>query len=455
MASRIAPSFEEMSADWAWEAFEPASLTPRQIAHFYRRASFGAHPDQRREANGISPRELVGKHLPPFDLEDEFAQEMKIFARRVSRAGDAKQLSAWWLHRLLHSPRPLHERLILFWHGHFATGADKVDDSVAMLNQHQAIRKLAWGKFEPLVLAISRDPAMLNYLDSATNSKTHPNENFARELMELFCLGVGNYSERDIQQVARCFTGWQVNRGKFRFNPYQHDDNTKSFLGAEGTFGGDDAVRIILAQPAAPRFIARKLTRWLVADALLPDKLIDPLAKQLHENDFEIAPVVETILASNLFYSDAAIGGKIRSPIELGVGLMRTLGARGNMNTLANKLGELGERPFYPPNVKGWEGGRDWINSQTLLGRANLVRAIIRSDEVSYTDGSFENFVNQHLSSKSNELVDDLIELLLAVDPPATVRPQLVAAIEQAPNRTEGAKRVIEAISLMPEFHLN
>ena len=186
---------------------EQTSLSRRQIAHFFRRAGFGAHPDELKGVADFTPAELAQKHLPPFPGDDDFTNEMQTFARVVAAGGNVKALTAWWLHRMLHTPRPLAERLVLFWHGHFATGADKVDDVVSMLTQHKTIRKHAWGKFEALVQAISRDPAMLLYLDSASNSKTHPNENYAREVMELFCLGVGNYTEKDIQEVARCFTG--------------------------------------------------------------------------------------------------------------------------------------------------------------------------------------------------------------------------------------------------------
>lgn len=455
MAGEQPQTLSQVNADWAWRTYEPKELTPREVSHFFRRGGFGAHPDEKANASGLSATELAEKHLPPYPADDDFAREMQSFAKLVAAGGNVKSLTAWWLHRMLHSPRPLAERTTLFWHGHFATGADKVDDIVSMLNQHNTIRKHAWGKFELLVQAISRDPAMLLYLDSATNSKTHPNENYAREVMELFCLGVGNYTEHDIQQVARCFTGWQITRGKFRFNPYQHDNDTKSFLGQSGNFDGDDAVRIIIAQPAAARFICHKLCRFFIADGDLPPAVIESLAEQLRKSDFTIEPVINTILTSNLFYSDLAIGGKIRSPIEVGIGLMRSLGARNNMNLLADRMEDLGERPFYPPNVKGWEGGRNWINSQTLLGRANLVRFILRNNETKFTEGSFDHFAAKYLAGDAAATVEKLTALLLAVQPPASAKEQLQQVVANAPNSAEGAKRAIEAMSLLPEFHLN
>ena len=246
-----------------------------------------------------------------------------------------------------------------------------------------------------------------------------------------------------------------ITRGKFRFNPYQHDNNEKSFLDATGNFDGDEAVRIILKQPAAATFICKKLARCFVADADLPADTIESLAAQLRQNDFTIEPVVRTILTSNLFYSDLAIGEKIRSPIEVGIGLMRCLGARNNMNNLANQLENLGERPFFPPNVKGWEGGRNWINSQTLLGRSNVIRSILQSGETKYADGGFENFVSKHLAGDAATTVEKLSTLLLAVEPPESAKEELIDLVANSANPAQGAKRAIEAMSLLPEFHLN
>ncbi len=357
---------------------------------------------------------------------------------------------------MLSTPHQLLEKLTLFWHGHFATSAAKVQDARLMLAQNQLLRHHALGRFDELVQGISRDPAMLIYLDSTTNRKAHPNENYAREVMELFCLGEGHYTEQDIRELARCFTGWQVKRKKFRFSRYQHDFGPKTIFGHTGNLGGEDGVRLVLERPAAPRFIARKLVRFLVFDEPeVPDRLIEPLAQQLREDDFHVAPVVARILGSQLFFSHHAIGRKIRSPVELACGLLRSLEATTNTYRLSERLTEVGQALFYPPNVKGWDGGRTWINSSTLLGRANLVHDLLRNEKTRFAEGSVGDLLERHGVDEPAQVVDWLCELLLAVPIPEEVRHQLVElAQDKSQQRTEGIITVIHTMSTLPEFQL-
>jgi uncharacterized protein (DUF1800 family) len=357
--------------------------------------------------------------------------------------------------------------MTLFWHGHFATSAAKVDHSRLMLEQNELLRKNALGKFGPFVKAMSRDAAMLIWLDAATNRKVRPNENYARELMELFCLGVGNYTEADIKQVARAFTGWEVVRKRFRFNQFQHDTGIKTILGQRGNFGGDDAVRIVLAQPAAARFIVRKLVRYFVSEEpVLSDALIEPLVKELRASDFDIGKTVTTMLSSQLFFSDHVRGRIVRSPVNLGVGLLRSLEAHGNINKLSQGFQQLGQAVFYPPNVKGWDGGRSWINSSTLLGRANLTRQILLDEEARFGGGKLADLLDQYNVTGAKETVAWLLELLVAVDIPISVRAQLVRIVEGASSikvgrgiktgadRSRRTANAIHAISTQPEFQL-
>ncbi len=204
--------------------------------------------------------------LPNNRESTEFRSTADALAEATLAGGDPTKLSAAWVYRLLYTPNQLLEKTTLFWHGHFATGAEKVKDARMMWNQNQLLREHALGNFGDLVHQISQDPAMLIYLDSAINRKAHPNENFARELMELFCLGEGNYSESDVLELARCFTGWEIKNKKFRKNRYQHDSDEKTVLQQSGDFDGEDGVRIVLEQPAAERFLARKLYRFFVSD---------------------------------------------------------------------------------------------------------------------------------------------------------------------------------------------
>ena len=280
--------------------------------------------------------------------------------------------------------------------------------------------------------------------------------------MELFCLGVGNYTERDIQEVARAFTGWELRLGRFQFNRFYHDPRPKSFLGRTGPFDGDDAVRIVLDQPAAPRFLARKLFKYLVADEPeLPANLLEPLAQMIREFDFDMGRVVQTICRSNLFYSPHSVGRKIRSPVEFAVGLLRSLQGTTNVYRLAEGLKDLGQAVFYPPNVKGWDGGRTWINSSTLLGRANLTQQLLRAEETRFAGGKglAEVFrssgVDLEASGSGEQLIDHLTELLLAVPPSPAVRASLIDLADQKITPADKRlARVLHALCALPEYQL-
>jgi uncharacterized protein (DUF1800 family) len=276
--------------------------------------------------------------------------------------------------------------------------------------------------------------------------------------MELFTLGVGNYTERDIKEVARAFTGYEVLGDVFRFDPSQHDTGRKSFLGRSGDFGGDDAVRIILEQPAASRFIARKLIRFLVLDEpTAPDALVEPIAKDLREHEFQIGRIVQRILSSNLFFSENAVGRKVRSPVEMAVGLLRALEGTTNLVQLAQGTADVGQSLFQPPNVKGWDGGRAWINSSTLLGRVNLVGKILSASETRFgaSDGGLASAIGV-AGATATDAVDRLLELLLAVRIPSAARDSLIdLARDDGRDRDVVLREVIHAMSALPEFQLS
>ncbi len=444
-------SLNNIDPAWAWSKFTPSDEQPWDFAaaaHLLRRSGFGASWREIESAAAKSPAEAVAALCEPGDASLQFEEEMAPLDTNVLAAGNAEGLPPWWLYRMLHSPDPLLEKLTLFLHGHFATSAAKVNDVRMMFAQHQLFRRYARGKFGPLVQAISRDPAMLVYLDSTTNRKTHPNENYAREVMELFCLGTGNYTEQDIQELARSFTGWEVHRKKFTFNKYEHDEGQKTILGHTGNFGGDEGVDIVLAQDASPRFIAGKLFRFFVCDEPAPPRpLIEPLARQLRQGGFNISEVVKTILGSQLFFSPHAVGKKIRSPVELGIGLLRSLEGKTNLNELDQRLGTLGQRPFYPPNVKGWDGGRTWINSATLLGRANLVRELL-------SDIQLEKLPAQAGAASPEAIVDWAIQLLVAVPVADDARASLVELAKRQPEGQPGVANIVHAVGALPEFQL-
>ena len=328
--------------DWAWATYEPSSQTPwdvRAAAHLYRRAGFGATPAELDTAVKAGPMNAVQTLLSETTEPQSYLTQMSSLADASLATGNPERLSAWWAYRMLSTPAQLLEKMTLFWHGHFATSAEKVQDAELMFVQNQLLRKFAVGDFAGLLLEISRDPAMLVYLDSASNRKAHPNENFAREIMELFCLGEGNYTEQDIRELARCFTGWEVKRRKFRFNRYQHDSGTKSVLGDSGTFGGEEGVGIVVGQDSAALFIAAKLVKYFVMDEPQPSpELLAPLANFLRDQDMQIGPTVQKLLSSNLFYSKHSVGRKVRSPVELAIGFLRTLDGSTDSYKLAEAL---------------------------------------------------------------------------------------------------------------------
>ena len=449
---------EKIDAAWAWSPYQPSPERPWNLAraaHLLRRAGFGANWNELQAAVDRAPEE-VASQLVAGTEPDSFRREVDELAQAMVNTGDVRNLASVWLYRMLATPRPLLEKMTLFWHGHFATSAAKVDDVTLMLNQNRLLRQHALGQFEPLVQGISRDPAMLIYLDSTTNRKAHPNENYAREILELFCLGEGHYTEQDIQELARCFTGWQVKRKKFRFNRYQHDFGTKTIFGHKGELGGEDAVRIVLDQPAASRFIARKLIRYFVFDEPTPSPaLVEPLAGQLRDNDFQFAPVVQRILGSQLFFSEHAMARKIRSPMEFACGLLRCLEGTTDTFRLAEQLADLGQSVYFPPNVKGWDGGRTWINSSTLIGRANLVHGLLHEGKTRFAKGSLTELVESHAIDGPDETVDWLCQLLLAVPPPNGTRDRLVQLLASpGGDQEQRIANVIHAMGTLPEFQL-
>lgn len=453
-----AGQLNEVDRDWAWSIFEPSNACPwdlRSAAHLFRRAGFGGSPSQLEQALQRSPETLVHELVTAGARDDAFEQEADALARTILASGDPQRLSAAWTYRLLHTPNQLLEKVTLFWHGHFATGAQKVQNAKMMWDQNQLLRADALGDFAVLTQAIAQDPAMLVYLDSTTNRKSHPNENFARELMELFCLGEGNYTESDVQQLARCFTGWEIKNDKFRKNRFQQDRGSKTVLGQVGRFDGEDGVRIVLEQPAMALFICRKLVRFFICDEPeLSDTLLEPLAEQFRESDLQIEPLVQRILSSNLFFSEHSLARKIRSPVELTVGLLRSLDGTTGAIQLAEGLAKLGQGLFFPPNVKGWDGGRAWINSSTLLGRANLIQRILMHESTRFQGVALSDYLDELGLKTPADTVQWLEEHLLAVPLSHATRQRLVQELESGGDSERRLLATVHTLATLPEFQL-
>ena len=444
---------------WAWLPFEPTSDHPWNqalAAHLFRRAGFGADLATLDAAVKQRPAEVVEQLVLQNTEADDFRAAADSLAETVLAGGDPKQLAAAWVYRLLFTPNQLQEKMTLFWHGHFATGAEKVQDARMMWNQNQFLRQHALGDFHELAQKISQDPAMLVYLDSAINRKAHPNENFARELMELFCLGEGNYSEKDVLELARCFTGWEVKSKQFRKNRYQHDTEAKTILGQSGDFDGEDGVRIVLEQPQLEQFLARKWFRFFVCDEPQPSaELLQPLADTFRKHDLQIAPTLTVLLQSNIFFSQHALGRKIKSPAELVLGTMRSLHATTNTQLLASGLLAIGQGLFYPPNVKGWDGGRTWINSSTLLGRANLFAKILENDATRFDGKSLTESLNSLDVRTADAAISHFAKCLSAVPLSDVTKSELREAYQnQAGDEEQKLRSLLHAITSLPHSQL-
>jgi len=392
-----------------WKA-EPGRWDAEMAAHLYRRAGFGSTTDEVNAALSVGPEKTVlgllryGRipdDLPTMEFgdltgataplgkkgggglnqarkaaiyRDMTPEQRRAFFNLDQTAQRAKleEMKLWWLDRMVKTKRPLEEKMTLFWHGLFVSSAVTVKNSYVLSKQNDLLRHYATGNYKSLALAVSQDPAMLMYLNNNENKKAHPNENYARELMELFTLGIGNYTENDIKESARSFTGWTNQGDEFYFNKADHDIGPKTFLGRTGNWTGEDIVNIIFEQPACSKYIATRLLKFFGADDP-PAEIVEALAKVVVDNQYEISPVVGTLFASKWFYSEDVMLRQIKSPVQLVVGSLKALGLGiTDPRQVDNAIKLMGQELFNAPTVKGWDGGRAWINTSTLFARYNL-----------------------------------------------------------------------------------
>lgn len=393
-------------------------------AHLLERAGFGATPEEIASFAAMTPDaavdlivnyEQIADTLPPFqhsgiwdeamladvdlhlrfdDVMEKAAEVGEVYGEVVREEGPRKlqditdalyykylssnrewqRVAQWWAERMLTTPRPLEEKMTLFWHGHFATEELKNDDYRLMLQQNMTLRQLATSNMSSLLIAMSKDPAMLLYLDNRLNVKGHANENYAREILELFSLGIGNYTENDIKEAARAFTGWRNQGLTFIDDRAQHDEGMKTVFGQTGNWDGEDIVDLILQQEAAGEFIAGKMYRFFVRDEI-SDQMLDELAARLRDDNYALKPFLRALFLSQDFYSEPSMGTQIKSPVQFLVSTYRKLGLEKIPGTpyfpAATNL--LGQALGNPPNVKGWDGGRAWLNPSTILLRNNLI----------------------------------------------------------------------------------
>jgi hypothetical protein len=390
MSNEVLPPLSQADPVKAWQPWEPTAADPWNLkwaGHLYRRAGFGGSPKELHEAVTKGLSATLDGFLKP-DPAELTAWESQVKANGASTARTTFQLRAWWIYNILWSEFPLKEKMVLFWHNHFATSIAKVQQQRLMCEQNLMLRKHALGNFRNFLLDIGKDRAMLVWLDSNSNVKGKPNENYARELMELFSLGVGHYTENDVREAARAFTG-RTSDEEEPFDSEAHDDGSKTVLGQAGNWNGDDIVRIVLEQPVAAQFIVAKLYRYFISEtAAPPDSLLEPLANSFRKSDYDIGALVDTMIRSRHFFSGYAYRQRIKSPVEFVVGAVRALWKplKEDDNNdehrvvepkmLITPLEAMGQELFAPPNVKGWPGGKAWLNSATMLARHNFAQNV-------------------------------------------------------------------------------
>ncbi len=372
-----------------WGLYTPSVEMPwnvQRVVHLHRRATFAATwRDVRRDLEdgpqASIDRILAGK-LGGHGDPDFFAQTADALADSAMGSGDPGRLKAWWVYRMLNSPDPLTERLTLLWHNHFATSNLKINDLAVMRRQNEILRRHARAPFGILLRAVLRDPAMLIWLDASGNRRSQPNENLARELMELFTLGIGQYTEKDVKEAARALTGWTLEGGAFKDDVSQHDGGEKTILGRTGRWNGDDLVQMLLDHPATAQRLAWRVCNLLMGEGTVRSTAVAELAEGMQARNLDIGWAVETVLRSQAFFAPANLRSRVLEPVAYVVGAARALEitqpAPSSM-ILADWCGRLGQDPFYPPNVGGWPDGRSWISPHTMIGRANFAAALVET----------------------------------------------------------------------------
>lgn len=372
----------------------------KHIKHLYARAGFGITFADLHDKENWSIKKSVRKlfkaseKVQPIaavteniDLRRKSYKELTDDEKRMlnqDRNKQEKALNDAWIKQMSTTDAQLREKMTLFWHNHFACN---VGNSYYEQELNNIERANALGNFKTMLLQVSQTPAMLQFLNNQQNQKNHPNENFARELMELFTLGRGHYTEQDVKESARSFTGWAYNGkdGTYRFNQYVHDNGIKTFLGQTANFCGEDIINIIVSNKQTAIFICTKLYRYLVNE--VPDDAhIAEMADVFYKSNYEITPLLKFVFQSDWFYDEKNIGNLVKSPVEFLVGLNRQFYINyQNPDVLMQFQRTLGQVLFRPPNVAGWPGGRSWIDSSSLMYRMKIPSTILNAGVIDFT----------------------------------------------------------------------
>ncbi|MBD1395879.1 DUF1800 domain-containing protein [Pontibacter sp. JH31] len=462
----------------------------RKLQHLYWRAGFG--PTYRQENAPGSIKQAVrqmlrdAQHQQPLlqpayrPLEEGQNSMLDANARlkqQRERRQSIEQLNYTWLNQMVTAREQLREKMTLFWHGHFAC---RLREPGLMQLQNNTLRQHALGKFPDLLLAISKDPGMLQFLNNQQNRKRSPNENFAREVLELFTLGRGYYTEQDIKEAARAFTGWGYNaKGEFVFRERQHDAGPKTFMGHTGNFTGEDILKLVVQNPQTATFITQKLYTYFVSD--LPDTpRIAKLSAWFYKSGYDISGLLERMFTAKWFYEPALAGAKIKSPVELLVGLQRQFAvAYADSRSPYVLQRALGQELLQPPNVGGWPGGRNWIDSSTLAYRLRIGPALLQdaalavylkpdddSEPSKPTNGRKDGLriarakasivgLEKRLEKVSDDaLVSSISQLLLQVPLKPETKQLIEQGIPATASRTEKIHQIAQYMLSLPEYQL-
>ncbi len=433
-------------------------------AHLLNRAGFGGTPEEIEHLVKLGPDHAVAylvdfEKIPDTTTNPDWAKPDPARMERLRQARDADpevrrqmqqeeqktqrqqtvELKYWWLERMARGPRPLQEKMTLFWHGHFATSIEKVREAYLMWRQNDLFRQQGTGNWHDLLVAVAKDPAMLVWLDQAQSRKEHPNENFAREVMELFTLGEGHYTEKDVTEAARALTGWTYNRldQEFDERPRLHDYGTKTFLGQTGNFTGEDVLQIIVDQPQAGRFITAKLWNYFAGEPP-GEEVVAELAEVFQSSGNNFKPVLKAMFRSEAFYSDSIVRNQVKSPVQWLVGSVRVLERDLPGPFICFGLTKnLGQDLFAPPNVKGWDGGLSWITTNNLLARYNEAAILVQGDmnmlrtTLAGVNPGLLNATNNLAARRPNFRLEQVdVERILTADE-RTDKKKLVAALEK------------------------
>lgn len=460
------------------------------IKHLYSRAGFGLSLKEWTEKQSLSRTKAVNElfehaaravkqpvkddlsiksAVMGVEMDPNMQVEMSKKDKNKARKALVARQNVLWINRMA-DPREsaLLEKMMLFWHGHFACQPQ----GEYTLHYTNTLRTHALGNFRAFVHAIARSPAMIKYLNNQQNRKKSPNENFARELMELFTIGRGHYTEQDVKEAARAFTGWTVEKDQpaFRFSAFHHDNGSKKFMGESGNFNGEDIIEIILKKPAVATFIVARIYKFFVNE--IPDKkIIDDLSRQFFDSDYDIRSLMYTIFNSDWFYDKKNVANQIKSPVYLLANLLRTVNVKFKDPYVLVKIQQgLGQMIFVPPNVAGWQGGKAWIDNTTLLFRLNLTILVFKSAQKGFMDRKnlntlspkrfsllnpvvSVNEIDKILNNKSNNEIFEILKiLLLNTDSTYTASDFNTLLIKK--NKTDFIKTTIMALTALPEFQV-